>query len=43
MTHGGPQTPSCNAPQPIRDSQGAPIIGPANPAREVQSRDRLAA
>jgi oxalate decarboxylase len=31
-----------NSPQPIRANKGAPIIGPTNPAREAQSRDRLA-
>src|SRR5271166_1106365 len=31
-----------NSPQPIRGNEGAPIIGPTNPAREAQSRDRLA-
>ncbi len=29
-------------PQPIRGQEGAPIIGPSNPAREAQSRSRLA-
>jgi oxalate decarboxylase len=29
-------------PQPIRGKEGAPIIGPTNPAREAQSTDRLA-
>ncbi len=28
-------------PQPIRGKEGAPIIGPTNPARAAQSRDRL--
>src|SRR5271166_4091752 len=31
-----------NSPQPIRGNEGAPIIGPTNPAREAESRDRLA-
>src|SRR5271166_6883190 len=30
-----------NPVQPIRGEKGAPIIGPTNPARETQSRDRL--
>jgi oxalate decarboxylase len=30
-----------DAPQPIRGSQGAPIIGPTNRAREAQSPDRI--
>jgi len=30
-----------NAPEPIRGGEGASIIGPANPQRETQSRDRL--
>ncbi len=29
-------------PQPIRGKEGAPIIGPTNPAREAQNLDRLA-
>ena len=29
-------------PQPIRGHEGASIIGPANPAREAESRDKLA-
>jgi len=29
-------------PQPIRGKEGAPIIGPTNPAREAQNVDRLA-
>ena len=30
-----------NAPEPIRGSEGASIIGPTNPQREAQNRDRL--
>jgi oxalate decarboxylase len=29
-------------PQPIRGKEGAPTIGPTNPTREAQNRDRLA-
>ena len=28
-------------PEPVRGNQGAPILGPRNPAREAQSPDRL--
>src|SRR5262245_49697859 len=28
-------------PEPVRGSQGAPILGPRNPAREAQGPDRL--
>jgi oxalate decarboxylase len=28
-------------PEPVRSNQGAPILGPRNPAREAQSLDRL--
>src|SRR5271170_6606317 len=35
------QTAIADAAQPIRGSQGAPIIGPTNRAREAQSPDRL--
>src|SRR5260370_9060702 len=36
------KTQSSNAPQPIRGNEGAPIIGPTNPAREEQNRDIIA-
>jgi oxalate decarboxylase len=28
-------------PEPVRGTQGAPILGPRNPSREAQARDRL--
>jgi oxalate decarboxylase len=32
---------STRAPQPVRGNEGAPIIGPTNPAREAQNPDTL--
>ena len=36
---GGIDRPSI---QPMRGTEGSPIIGPTNPAREAQNLDRLA-
>src|SRR5260370_42323294 len=37
-----PQTGAATPPQPIRDGQGASILGPTNPAREAQAPDLIA-
>src|SRR5258708_28234800 len=37
-----PQPGVPTPPQPIRDNQGASILGPTNPAREAQDPDLLA-
>jgi oxalate decarboxylase len=42
MTEEYSKTTHHNSPEPIRGNEGAPIVGPTNPAREAQSRDRLA-
>jgi oxalate decarboxylase len=42
MTQEYSKTTHHNSPEPIRGEEGAPIIGPTNPMREAQSRDRLA-
>lgn len=41
MTRGRPQPGVPTLPQPIRDSQGASILGPTNPPREAQAQDLL--
>lgn len=33
--------PGEKPPEPVRGNQGAPILGPSNPSREAQARDRL--
>ena len=42
MTHEKAKTAEQNPVQPIQGKKGAPITGPTNPAREAESRDRLA-
>ena len=42
MSSGDGKSRSCTPPEPIRGDQGAPIIGPTNPAREAESPSRLA-
>ncbi len=42
MTEKYSKTTHHNSAEPIRGDEGAPIIGPTNPAREAESRDRLA-
>lgn len=42
MIRGRPQTGVSTPPQPIRDNQGASILGPTNPPREAQDPDLLA-
>jgi len=37
-----PQTGAATPPQPIRDGQGASILGPTNPARQAQAPDLIA-
>ena len=41
MIQGRPQPGLPTPPQPIRDSQGASILGPTNPPREAQAPDLL--
>jgi oxalate decarboxylase len=41
MTTAVLETTHHDAPEPIRGNEGASIIGPTNPEREAQSRDRL--
>ncbi len=41
MIRGRPQPGVPTPPQPIRDSQGASILGPTNPPREAQAQDLL--
>jgi oxalate decarboxylase len=38
---GSPQSEVATPPQPIRDGQGASILGPTNPAREAQAPDLI--
>jgi oxalate decarboxylase len=33
--------PGEKPPEPVRGNQGAPILGPSNPSRQAQARDRL--
>lgn len=42
MIRGRPQPGVPTPPQPIRDNQGASILGPTNPPREAQDPDLLA-
>ena len=42
MIRGRPQPAVPTPPQPIRDNQGASILGPTNPPREAQDPDLLA-
>ena len=42
MNRGRPQSGVQTPPQPIRDNQGASILGPTNPPREAQDPDLLA-
>jgi oxalate decarboxylase len=37
----GPAEVVAKPPEPVRGNEGAPILGPTNPAREAQSPDRL--
>ena len=37
----GTPGPDAPPPEPVRGNEGAPILGPRNPAREAQSPDRL--
>src|SRR6266852_5118112 len=41
MIRGRPQPGVQTPPQPIRDGQGASILGPTNPPREAQAQDLL--
>jgi oxalate decarboxylase len=41
QTEAGPSETADKSPEPIRDNEGATIIGPRNPDRERQSVDRL--